>query len=60
MLFATPAAPFMVNQQIYKHIAGAVCADFAAPLLPHAAPQYFEFYRLGIGERSFEYSRTIV
>ena len=58
--FATPTTPFMVKRQIYKHIAGAVCAYFAAPLLPRAAPRNFEFYRLPIGEQSFEYRRTIV
>jgi hypothetical protein len=60
MLFATPATPFMVKQLIFKYIAGAVWPDFAAPLLPRAAPRNFEFYRLPIGEQSFEYRRTIV
>jgi hypothetical protein len=58
--FATLVAPFKAKQLIFKYIAGAVCADFAAPLLPRAAPRNFEFYRLPIGEQSFEYRRTIV
>jgi hypothetical protein len=59
-VFATLAAPFIAKQLIFKCIAGAVCADFAAPLLPRAAPRNFQLYRLPIGEQSFEYRRTIV
>ncbi len=58
--FATPTTPFKAKQLIFKYIAGAVYANFAAPLLPRAAPRNFEFYRLPIGERLFEYRRTIV
>jgi len=32
--FATPSAPFGVKPLEYKNIAGAVCATFAAPVLP--------------------------
>ena len=59
-VFATLAAPFKAKQLIFKYIAGAVWPDFAAPLLPRAAPLNFELYRLPIGEQSFEYRRTIV
>ena len=32
--FATPSAPFGGKALEYRNIAGAVCAVFAAPLLP--------------------------
>ena len=32
--FAAPSAPFVVKALEYRNIGGAVCAVFAAPLLP--------------------------
>jgi hypothetical protein len=32
--FATPSAPFWGKALEYRNIAGAVCATFAAPVLP--------------------------